>query len=128
MEAYSSEQRRGPTRAARAVECALGTDKALGEPQLSRPMAWAAAMPSKGICALPMCRHPVARALTRMLACACCASLGRLCYTLKDYGVEFIHPKACLAVLVAGQRSQASFGAIGAVNPLTSLPREPHVH
>ena len=45
--------------------------------------------------------------------------LGRLFYTLKGYGVEFIHPEACLVVLVAGQRSQASLSARGAVNVLT---------
>ena len=82
-------------------------------------MARAAPMPSKGMCALHVYRYPVARALTRMLACACCASLVRLCYTLKGYGVELTHRQACLAVLVAGQRSQASFGARGAVNVLT---------
>ena len=53
-----------------------------------------------------------------MLTYACCASLVRLCYTLKGYGVELTNPQACLAVLVAGQRSQASFGARGAVNVL----------
>ena len=53
-----------------------------------------------------------------MLTYACSASLVRLCYTLKGYGVELTNPQACLAVLVAGQRSQASFGARGAVNVL----------
>ena len=59
-----------------------------------------------------------------MLTYACCASLVRLCYTLKGYGVELTNPQACLAVLVAGQRSQASFGAIGAVNVLAYDPSE----
>ena len=58
-----------------------------------------------------------------MLTYACSASLVRLCYTLKGYGVELTNPQACLAVLVAGQRSQASFGARGAVNPLTQHTR-----
>ena len=56
-----------------------------------------------------------------MLTYACSASLVRLCYTLKGYGVELTNPQACLAVLVAGQRSQASFGARGAVNVLPIL-------
>ena len=55
-----------------------------------------------------------------MLTYACSASLVRLCYTLKGYGVELTNPEACLAVLVAGQRSQASLSARGAVNPLTA--------
>ena len=114
----AAEQRGGPTRAARAVECAHGTDKALGEPQLSRPLTRAAATPSTGVCAPPMCRHPCTSALTRMLACHMRLCLGRLFYTLKGYGVEFIHPEACLVVLVAGQRSQASLSARGAVNVL----------
>ena len=53
-----------------------------------------------------------------MLACHMRLCLGRLFYTLKGYGVEFIHPEACLVVLVAGQRSQASLNARGAVNVL----------
>ena len=53
-----------------------------------------------------------------MLTYACCASLVRLCYTLKGDGVELTctYRQACLAVLVAGQRSQASVDARGAVN------------
>ena len=97
---------------------AHGTDKALGKPQLSRPLTRAAATPSTGVCAPPMCRHPCTSALTRMLACHMRLCFGRLFYTLKGYGVEFIHPEACLVVLVAGQRSQASLSARGAVNVL----------
>ena len=77
------------------MEGAGGTDKALGEPELSRPMARAAATPSTGVCAPPMCRHPCTSALTRMLAYHIRLFLGRLFYTLKGYGVEFTHPKAC---------------------------------
>ena len=95
-----------------------GTDKALGESQLSRPLTRATATPSTRMCALHVCRHPCTSALARMLACHMRLCLGRLFYTLKGYGVEFIHPEACLVVLVAGQRSQASLGAIGAVNVL----------
>ena len=109
---------RGPSRAAGSVEGADDTDKAPGKPDRSRPMTRATPTASKGMRALHVCRSPVARALTRMLTCACCASLGRFCYTLRDYGAEFFYPEACLAVLVAGQRSQASVGARGAVNPL----------
>ena len=54
---------RGPPRADGSLECARVTDKALGEPQLSRPMARAALMPSKCMCALHVYRYPVARAL-----------------------------------------------------------------
>ena len=43
-----------------ALECAHGTDKAPGEPELSRPMARAAPTPSKGMCALHVCRCAVA--------------------------------------------------------------------
>ena len=118
FEAYSSEQRRGSSRAARAVEGARDTDKALGESQLSRPLMRAAATPSTGVCAPTMCRRPCTSALTRMLAYHIRLFLGRLFYTLKGYGVEFIHPEACLVVLVAGQRSQASLSARGAVNVL----------
>ena len=50
----------GPTRAAGWLECAHGTDKAPGEPELSRPMARAAPTPSKGMCALHVCRCAVA--------------------------------------------------------------------
>ena len=100
------------------MEGAGDTDKALGKPDRSRPMTRATPTASKGMCALHVCRSPVARALTRMLTCACCASLGRLCYTLKDYGVEFTYPKACLAVLVADQRSQASLATSAAGPPL----------
>ena len=84
FEAYAAEQRGGPSRAAGSVEGAGDTDKALGKPDRSRPMTRATPTASKGMCALHVCRSPVARALTRMLTCACCASLGRLCYTLKD--------------------------------------------
>ena len=113
-------KRRGSSRAARSVEGAGDTDKALGKPDRSRPMTRATPTPSTGMCALHVCRSPVARALTRMLTCACCASLGRLCYTLKDYGVEFTYPQACLAVLVADQRGQASLAIRVAVNVLPS--------
>ena len=70
-------------------------------------------MPSKGMCALHVYRYPVARALTgnahlRLLRIACQVVLR----TQLGYGVELTNPQACLAVLVAGQRSQASFGAI----------------
>ena len=58
--AYSSEQRRGLSAAARWLECARGTDKAPGEPELSRPMARAAPTPSEGMCALHVCRCAVA--------------------------------------------------------------------
>ena len=51
---------RGPTRAAGWLECAHGTDKVPGEPELSRPMARAAPTPSKGMCALHVCRCAVA--------------------------------------------------------------------
>ena len=43
-----------------SLECARVTDKALGEPELSRPMARAAPTPSKGMCALHVCRCAVA--------------------------------------------------------------------
>ena len=56
----AAEQRRGPSRADGSLECARVTDKALGEPELSRPMARAAPTPSKGMCALHVCRCPVA--------------------------------------------------------------------
>ena len=56
----AAEQRGGLSRAAGAVECAHGTDKAPGEPELSRPMARAAPTPSKGMCALHVCRCAVA--------------------------------------------------------------------
>ena len=39
---------------------AHGTDKVPGEPELSRPMARAAPTPSKGMCALHVCRCAVA--------------------------------------------------------------------
>ena len=65
--AYSSEQRRGLSAAARWLECARGTDKALGESQLSRPLTTATPTPSTGVCAPPMCRHPCTSALARML-------------------------------------------------------------
>ena len=118
FEAYAAEQRGGPSRAAGSVGGAGDTDKALGKPDRSRPMTRATPTASKGMCALHVCRSPVARALTRMLTCACCASLGRLCYTLKDYGVEFTYPQACLAVLVADQRGQASLAIRIAANVL----------
>ena len=107
------------------MEGAGDTDKALGKPDRSRPMTRATPTASKGMCALHACRSPVARALTRMLTCACCASLGRLCYTLKDYGVEFTYPKACLAVLVADQRGQASLAIRVAVNVLQACAPPP---
>ena len=75
---YSSEQRRGSSRAAWSVECARDTDKALGESQLSRPLTRAAATPSTGVCAPPMCRHPCTSALTRKLACTLRLLLVRL--------------------------------------------------
>ena len=83
---YSSEQRadraqstdRGLSRAVEPLECAHGTDKALGESQLSRPLARATATPSTSMCASPMCRHPCTSALTRMLACHMRLCLGRL--------------------------------------------------
>ena len=59
FEAYSSEQRRGSSRAAWSVECARDTDKALGESQLSRPLMRAAATPSTGVCAPPHVPPPV---------------------------------------------------------------------
>ena len=68
----------------------------------------------------PRARAHVEKILTR----ACSSSLVRLCYTLKGYGVELTDRQACLAVLVAGQRSQASFGARVAVNVLVSLYRD----
>ena len=49
-----------PSRADGSLECARVTDKALGEPELSRPMARAAPTPSKGMCALHVCRCAVA--------------------------------------------------------------------
>ena len=62
---------------------------------------------------------PVHETLSReMLTYACCASLVRLCYTLKGYGVELTNPQACLAVLVADQRGQASLAIRVAVNVL----------
>ena len=58
--AYSLEQRRALSAAAGWLECAHGTDKVPGEPELSRPMARAAPTPSKGMCALHVCRCAVA--------------------------------------------------------------------
>ena len=92
FEAYSAEQRGGPTRAAGPLECALGTDKALGESQLSRPMARAAPTPSTGVCALSMCRHPCTRALTRMLACDMRLCLGRLWDHSKQSFMSLFYP------------------------------------
>ena len=54
--AYSLEQRRALSAAAGWLECAHGTDKVPGEPELSRPMAGAAPTPSIGMCALHVCR------------------------------------------------------------------------
>ena len=56
----SADRLRGLSRAAGWLECAHGTDKAPGEPELSRPMARAAPTPSKGMCALHVCRCAVA--------------------------------------------------------------------
>ena len=83
----------------------------------------AASMMSMPTSELLVCRHPCTRALKgnahiRLLRIACQVVL----YTLKGYGVELTNPQACLAVLVAGQRSQASFGAGYAVNPLPMAP------
>ena len=76
FEAYSAEQRRRPPRAARSVEGAGDTDKALGKPDRSRPMTRATPTASKGMCALHVYRHPCMRALTgnahlRLLCIAC---------------------------------------------------------
>ena len=40
-----------------------------------------------------------------------------------DYGVEFTYPKACLAVLVADQRGQASLATRAAGHPLAMAAR-----
>ena len=88
---YSLEQRRGPTRAAWALECAHGTDKALGESQLSRPLARATATPSTRMCAPPMCRHLRTSALTRMLACHIWLCLGRWWDHSKDSCMSLLH-------------------------------------
>ena len=92
--ARSSEQRRGLSRAARPLECARGTDKALGESQLSRPLTRATATPSTRMCALHVCRHPCTSALARMLTRRCCASLGRLWDHSKDSCMSLVHPFA----------------------------------
>ena len=92
--ARSSEQRRGLSRAARPLECALGTEKALGESQLSRPLTTAAPTPSTHMCAPPLCRHPCTSALTRMLACHMRLCLGRLWDGSKDSSMSLFHPPA----------------------------------
>ena len=60
FEAYAAEQRRALSAAAGWLECAHGTDKVPGEPELSRPMVGAAPTPSIGMCALHVCRCAVA--------------------------------------------------------------------
>ena len=56
----AAEQRRALSAAAGWLECAHGTDKVPGDPELSRPMVGAAPTPSIGMCALHVCRCAVA--------------------------------------------------------------------
>ena len=90
-----AERLRRPSRAAGWLECAHGTDKAPGEPELSRPMARAAPTPSTGVCAPPMCRPPCTSALTRMLACHMRLCLGRLWDHSKQSSMSLLHPFPC---------------------------------
>ena len=92
--ARSAEERRALSAAARWLECVRGTDKALGESQLSRPLTRATATPSTRMCALHVCRHPCTSALARMLTRRCCASLGRLWDHSKDSCMSLVHPFA----------------------------------
>ena len=112
LSALSAAELNWPPTRCRWSGCAGGSGVVLELLQLAlatRPTASMMSTPTRN---LQVCRHPCTRALTRMLACHMRLCLGRLFYTLKGYGVEFIHPEACLVVLVAGQRSQASL-AIG---------------
>ena len=94
FEAYRAEQRRALSAAARWLECVRGTDKALGESQLSRPLTRATATPSTRMCALHVCRHPCTSALARMLACHMRLCLGRLWDHSKDSCMSLFHPFA----------------------------------
>ena len=114
----STEQRRRPPTRSRWPGCAGGSGVVLELLQLASATRPTASMMSTPTRNLQVCRHPCTSALTRMLACHMRLCLGRLFYTLNGYGVEFIHPEACLVVLVAGQRSQASLATSAAMHPL----------
>ena len=120
FEAYRAEQRRALSAAARWLECVRGTDKALGESQLSRLLTRATATPSTRMCALHVCRHPCTSALARMLTRRCCASLGRLWDHFFDYGVSLSYPFTNSDKLDYGRRALFFTCDLGSWTPSTA--------
>ena len=135
--ARSAEERRALSAAARWLECVRGTDKALGESQLSRPLTRATATPSTRMCALHVCRHPCTSALARMLACHMRLCLGRLWDHSKDSCMSLFHPFAncqthgtmTVALVFESQLSRCRAATVAAFDARARTPsREPVVN